>query len=252
MNYEKIYNDLIQKRRDHQLIKLKKDDPNYIYCERHHIIPVSCHGTNDNLNTINLLPKEHYIAHLLLLKIYEIKYGKMHPYYKNMVCALQLLSNRRIKSEITSSFMEFKIPAYKYQKIRNLYAELKKNSIPWNKGKRNIFSKEKLQEMVKHHKDMHGKNNGMYGRKGKLHPSFGRKHTEATKKLMSKNRKGILRTNEMKKQESIARIGTGNPLYGKIYLYHLKLKKRKFVKPDEILYYRSLGYKQKVGKYKYI
>ena len=73
MNYEKIYNDLIQKRKDHQLIKLKKDDPNYIYCERHHIVPVSCHGTNDNLNTINLLPKEHYIAHLLLLKIYEIE-----------------------------------------------------------------------------------------------------------------------------------------------------------------------------------
>ena len=55
--------------------------------------------------------------------------------------------------------MEFKIPAYKYQKIRNLYAELKKNSIPWNKGKRNIFSKEKLQEMVKHHKDFNYLNN---------------------------------------------------------------------------------------------
>ena len=252
MNYEKIYNNLIQKRKLNEIKKFRKNDPNYIYCETHHIIPRSCHGTNDKDNLINLLPKEHYIAHLLLLKIYEKKYGKNHPYFKNMVYALMLLSNRRIKYKSTNTFMEFTIPAKQYEKIRNLYATQKKGQKPWNKGKKGIFSAELLKQMVKNHKDMHGKNNGMYGKRGILCPTYGMKRSDKTKKLMSQNRRGIPRTEEMKKQESLARMGAGNPLYGKIYLYHPELKKRKFVTKDEIEYYRSLGYKFKIGKYKYV
>ena len=66
MNYLKVYNQLIQKRRDNPIIKT--DD---CYCERHHIIPKSEGGSNKKSNLVNLTAREHYIAHLLLAKIYD-------------------------------------------------------------------------------------------------------------------------------------------------------------------------------------
>ena len=64
MNYQKIYNQLIQKR---QIYTLSKKNT---YCERHHIVPRSLGGSNDKTNLVNLTAREHYIAHLLLWKIY--------------------------------------------------------------------------------------------------------------------------------------------------------------------------------------
>jgi hypothetical protein len=61
--YTKIYYQLIDKRQKNLL--LKSD----VYCEKHHIIPKSLGGSNDENNFVNLLPREHFIAHLLLTKM---------------------------------------------------------------------------------------------------------------------------------------------------------------------------------------
>lgn len=61
--YHKIYQDLIDKRRKYPL---SKSD---LYCESHHIIPKSLGGDDDRSNLVNLLPREHYIAHKLLTYI---------------------------------------------------------------------------------------------------------------------------------------------------------------------------------------
>lgn len=61
MNYYKHYNLLIE--------RSKNRDIN-CYVEKHHIIPKCLGGTNDNSNLVNLTPEEHYLAHLLLIKIY--------------------------------------------------------------------------------------------------------------------------------------------------------------------------------------
>ena len=65
MNYQKIYNQLIQKR---QIYTLSKKNT---YCERHHIVPRSFGGSNDKTNLVNFTAREHYIAHLLLWKYYK-------------------------------------------------------------------------------------------------------------------------------------------------------------------------------------
>lgn len=65
--YTKIYNQLISKRKLEILSKKE------IYCETHHIIPKSLGGSNDADNLVNLLPREHFIAHLLLTKMIEDK-----------------------------------------------------------------------------------------------------------------------------------------------------------------------------------
>ena len=64
MNYEKIYNSLIEKRQQ-EVLHYNKDYKN----EQHHIVPRSCGGSNNKENLVYLTCREHFIAHLLLVKI---------------------------------------------------------------------------------------------------------------------------------------------------------------------------------------
>jgi len=61
MNYLNHYNKLINRARNRNISE---------YVERHHIKP-KCMGGNDSIdNIVDLTPEEHYLAHLLLVKIY--------------------------------------------------------------------------------------------------------------------------------------------------------------------------------------
>jgi hypothetical protein len=62
MDYQKMYDDLINFRQEH---------PAQGYTERHHIIMRSMGGSNDDSNLVILTGREHWIAHLLLHKIYR-------------------------------------------------------------------------------------------------------------------------------------------------------------------------------------
>jgi hypothetical protein len=86
MNYQKIYNDLIEKRKEFPYIDG--------YSEKHHILPRSLGGSDDKDNLVQLSAKEHYIAHLLLCKIYENDKSK---FYK-MVKAFVMMSTTRAEN----------------------------------------------------------------------------------------------------------------------------------------------------------
>lgn len=82
MNYENIYQTIINRAKH----RTKKTG-----LERHHIIPQSCGGTNDKSNLVFLTTREHYICHMLLVKIY-----KHNPAYKKkMIYALWWMSKTR-------------------------------------------------------------------------------------------------------------------------------------------------------------
>ena len=66
MNYCSIYNQLMNKAKK---MKRSKRDPDSYY-ENHHIIPRSLGGGNDKNNLVLLTPKEHFLAHRLLVKMY--------------------------------------------------------------------------------------------------------------------------------------------------------------------------------------
>lgn len=71
MNYNKIYSSIIEK---------AKNEVKTGYCERHHIIPKSLGGSDDNTNLVLLSAKEHFVCHYLLLKMQikdSIEYKKM-------------------------------------------------------------------------------------------------------------------------------------------------------------------------------
>jgi hypothetical protein len=60
MNYQKIYNNLINR-------ATQRATEGYV--EKHHIVPRCLGGTDAKENIINLYPEEHYLAHLLLCKV---------------------------------------------------------------------------------------------------------------------------------------------------------------------------------------
>lgn len=70
MNYQKIYNGLVEKAKVRGLDKSKHEG----YFEIHHIVPRCLGGSNDESNLVMLNLREHLIAHLLLWKAYPDNY----------------------------------------------------------------------------------------------------------------------------------------------------------------------------------
>lgn len=85
------------------------------YIERHHVFPVSIYGKNKRV--VPLTAKEHYIAHLLIHKAFELRYGKNHCKTQKMLFAIFLM---RGKSRKSNSFM--------YQKAREKLSVIRKGS----------------------------------------------------------------------------------------------------------------------------
>lgn len=83
MNYKQIYEQLIDKAKNREIIG---------YTEKHHILPRSMGGTNDKSNLVKLTAKEHYVAHMLLWKIY--KNGSM----AQAVWLISYVDNHKINS----------------------------------------------------------------------------------------------------------------------------------------------------------
>jgi hypothetical protein len=81
MNYSKHYNLLIERSKHRNLDT---------YTESHHIIPKCMGGSDDSDNLAILTPEEHYIAHLLLIKMY--------PDNDKLLFAAKMMSNRNNKN----------------------------------------------------------------------------------------------------------------------------------------------------------
>jgi hypothetical protein len=132
MNYQAIYNSLIQRGKNRTLEG---------YSEKHHIIPRCMGGNDDSENLVKLTAREHFIAHRLLTKIY--------PDNHKLKSALFLMSRRKI------SKVYFKISSRTYEHLKKQF-DLSKSS--YQKGrKRPPEANEKAkQTKIK---------NGTYGKK---------------------------------------------------------------------------------------
>ncbi len=79
MNYKKIYEELID---------FRKNNPANGYSENHHILPRSLCGSDDSQNMVRLSAREHFVAHLLLTRIYNEgpNHHKMIKAFVMMLC----------------------------------------------------------------------------------------------------------------------------------------------------------------------
>ena len=82
MNYQKIYNNIVGRGQNRILEG---------YSEKHHIVPKCMGGTDEVTNLVSLTPEEHYLCHLLLVKI--------HPKNIRLVKAAMFMvsSNNNVK-----------------------------------------------------------------------------------------------------------------------------------------------------------
>ena len=182
MNYELKYNNLISSR---QLLNRSKKEN--IYYEKHHIIPKSCGGSNNKENLILLTFKEHYVAHLLLTKIYD---GELK---RKMLFALwQLTRGYKSKSHRILSASQYKIC-----KEANVHASIGKKNSEETKikiGKNNVG---------KHFKSDKEKEKMSKLRMGK---KLSQDQKDNIKKTREKNGTNII-TEETRKKMSIASFG---------------------------------------------
>lgn len=102
MQYQKIYNQLVEKR---------KSNPAIEFFHKHHIIPKTFGGIDNNENIVQLTYREHIIAHKLLTKIYE---GKQRSI---MVWALCKMTISYRKNEL------FHISSRDYESAKKLYSK---------------------------------------------------------------------------------------------------------------------------------
>jgi hypothetical protein len=124
--------------------------------ERHHIFPKGCGGNNLEENLVTLTLREHFIAHLLLVKMFP----KCSPEWKKMVYALHMMMHTRDGIKIKSS---------------RLYENARTNFI-------NVLSEETI-----------GEKNPFYGKTHEVHPRgmLNKNHSEESKKNISKKIKSI-------------------------------------------------------------
>lgn len=95
MNYQKLYNDIVCRAKGRK--KLRKNSEGYVYYEKHHIIPRCLGGTNDKSNLVCLTAEEHWLAHLLLVK--------MNPGVDSLIYACQAMSMSGGNSNRTTNKM---------------------------------------------------------------------------------------------------------------------------------------------------
>jgi len=186
MNYQEIYNSIVTRAKNRNLVG---------YSEKHHVIPRCLGGTNDKSNIVSLTGKEHYLVHLLLIYIY--------PEEKKLIYAFWMMRNR-IKTNITSVKM--------YEEARKFVAtEMRKN----------VGTTEAITKMAKSKLGKTPWLNKTHTNESRKKQSESAKTRKITNENEALRRASISKTSQKPKTaehvENIrkAKIGANNPMFGK-------------------------------------
>lgn len=101
--YYSWYYSIINSAKNQSRKRLKRNNPLYIYYEKHHIIPKSLSGSNDKDNLVLLTAREHFICHILLTKFIipnSSNYHKMIRAAHNMIRNSKTQDVRYINSRL--------------------------------------------------------------------------------------------------------------------------------------------------------
>jgi hypothetical protein len=106
MNYQNIYNQIIERAKDR---KLKG------YKEKHHIIPKCLGGNNTKENLVELTAREHFLCHRLLCEIY--------PNNNKLIWALWLMAIGKKKPKNQEPY---KISSREYERVKLIFVNKQK------------------------------------------------------------------------------------------------------------------------------
>lgn len=193
MNYRRIYNELIM--RGWRRTNLDG------YCEKHHIIPKCIGGGNEVSNLVKLTAEEHFIAHLLLTRMY--------PEDLKLASAIFLMSHRKNMRAINNNKI--------YSKFKEAYSKSvsdREKGIPRTKEERESIRKgslgKKLTEATKSKISATKRGNSPSPMKGKSHSVEARLKISIANKGRTSPRKGKILSKEAK--DHLSRINTGKTL----------------------------------------
>ncbi len=215
MNYKKVYDQIIDNRKANSVEG---------YLEKHHIIPRSLGGTDDNENLIELTAREHFLCHFLLAKMYEkesFEWYKMNHAFMIMKCNStyqQRYFNSRLYEALRKNFSSV-MSLIQTEKGNSNYGNIwicnletkenklikKDSSIPegWIKG-RNIWNYEQICPICEI--KFFTKTNKVFCsslcklKNKKIKMLKGYKKTDETRQKMSKSHKGKKHKEETKEK----------------------------------------------------
>jgi hypothetical protein len=175
MNYTSIYNSLIESAKTRTLNE---------YTESHHIVPKCMGGTDDASNLVDLTPKEHYIAHHLLTKMY--------PNEASLKVAFAMMCYTR----------DVYVPPRVYESARQAHSDWMSSRTVTEETRRKMSESAKArctpEWRARHSKAV---SNSVSGEKN---PFYGKTHSEESKRKMSDAKVGT-------------QAGEDNPFYGKTH-----------------------------------
>ena len=153
MDYKKHYDLLIETRRNRIL-------PEGEYYEKHHIVPQSMGGSDEDSNLIRLTPREHFIAHWLLWRIHKNKEMAFAFYAMVNMAKNQNIKSSRIYEEAKIARRGFIIENNKKyhkgkklsEKERKRTSDLFKSLVKTQKHKENISKSLTGKEKSKEHR----------------------------------------------------------------------------------------------------
>lgn len=207
MNYEKHYNLLIEKARVQIL-------PKNTYIENHHILPLSLGGSKNKTNIVALTAKQHYIAHALLVKIYQTKCINgidKTPYYKMLKAFTSMMwrwgnpkQNMRALNYNAKIYETWKKDLIEYYRICN----------------RNWLKSLSVKELEEHNKKISLGLKRHYANFSSVW--IGRKHSKET-------------IEKIKHHIELHHPGAGekNSQFGTIWIYNPEIQQSKKIKQDE-------------------
>jgi hypothetical protein len=170
MNYQKHYENLINRAKN-------RIYTGHEYVEKHHILPRCMGGTNDSNNLVNLLAREHFIAHQLLVRIY--------PSIPGLVYALiKMSAGKGYHKGRTNNRL------YEWIKRKNniLKSETKKGK-PWPNARRRAYENNKPTQPESANIIRREKMTGIKNSTGML----GKSHSQETKLKMSLSQTGKMK-----------------------------------------------------------
>lgn len=183
------------------------------YVEQHHIIPKSIEPKykKEVDNLVFFTPKEHYIAHRLLVKMFT---GKNASKMANAIYQIVKCS--------TKYQFRYKINARTYNEIRMRYSELcsGKNAIRFGV----TLSQETKDKIA-------------IGNTGKI------KFTQEQRNEMSKRFKNVPKSpSQRAKQSASAKARTDKRNKGRMVIHNPETKHQTFILPYDFAHYQHLGY----------
>jgi hypothetical protein len=205
MNYQRIYDQIIDRARDRELD---------CYREKHHVTPKCLGGSDSKSNLVELTAREHFICHWLLSRLY--------PEEPKLSYAFWMMSTSKRPNRYRPSSRTYEEAKQLQSTLRSLQLlghitseETRKKISKSNRGKKRTEEERKKMSDAQKGKigTWNGRTHSEESKQKMREKKLGNKASDETKKRMSESRKGQTRTEEQKKKYSKAMKGIPKKKY---------------------------------------